>query len=256
MTTYQMTNDQTLQSVIETVCSLSSLPIPNDAAGSADPNIVLMKTASNLASLEMLNTYEWSTLTKMAEIEVFNAAPPSTGGATETAFDLPGDFYRFIDQTQWNGAVRLPARGPLSPQGWMAYLVMPITSVFTLTWQVRENEVWFLNPPAPPGQPFRFMYFSRGTVIDQDDASLLKNVAVKNGDIFRLDPALVIALSTQKWMAWNGFDDAAAARDYTILYDARVGAMKAAPILSAVRFGGLHLINAANVPATGYGTSP
>jgi hypothetical protein len=32
--------------------------------------------------------------------------------------------------------------------------------------------------------------------------------------------------------------------------------MKAAPILSAVRFGGLHLINAANVPATGYGTSP
>jgi hypothetical protein len=93
-------------------------------------------------------------------------------------------------------------------------------------------------------------------VIDGDDASLLKNVASKNTDTFILDPALVTALATAKWMEWNGFDSAAAARDYTVLYDARVGALKAAPILSAVRFGGLHLINAANVPATGYGSSP
>ena len=249
---FQLTTEATLASVVKSICARASYPIPNDPGSSQDPKIKQMIAAANAASVELFSIYEWSELIVEGQIDVFYDVPSQK----EKGFTLPADFFRFIDQTQWNGAVRLPARGPLSPQGWMAYLVMPITSVFTLTWQVRENEVWFLNPPAPPGQPFRFMYFSRGTVIDQDDPALLKNVASKNGDIFRLDPALVIALSTQKWMAWNGFDDAAAARDYTILYDARVGAMKAAPILSAVRFGGLHLINAANVPATGYGTSP
>ena len=249
---FQLVTEATLASVVKAICARASYPIPNDPASSQDPKIKQMISAANGASVELFSIYEWSELIVQGQIDVFYDVPSQK----EKGFALPDDFFRFIDQTQWNGAVRLPARGPLSPQGWMAYLVMPITSVFTLTWQVRDKEVWFLNPPAPPGQPFRFMYYSRGTVIDQDDPSLLKNAAVKNGDIFVLDAALVATLATQKWMAWNGFDDAAVARDYTILYDARVGAMKAAPILSAVRFGGLHLINAANVPATGYGTSP
>src|SRR6187399_3206394 len=87
----------------------------------------------------------------MGEIDVFSAVPPTTE-ATETAFPLPEDFYRFIDQTQWNGAMRFPAVGPVAPQGWMTYRVFPISANFTLTWQVRQNQIWFLNPGPPPGQ--------------------------------------------------------------------------------------------------------
>ena len=83
---YQMTNEQTLASVIQTCCSLLSLPVPTSPASSIDPNVVLMKTVANLASLELLNAYEWSSLTKTGLIDVVSLAPPGTE-ATETAFD-------------------------------------------------------------------------------------------------------------------------------------------------------------------------
>ena len=249
MTTYQMTNDQTLQSVITTTCSLLSLPQPQDAAGSSDPNIILMKTCENLASIEMLNTYEWATLTKMASIDVFSTVPPDPSQATETAFDLPGDFYRFIDQTQWNGAMRFPAVGPVSPQGWMTYMVFPISANFTLTWQIREGKIWFLNAPAVPGQAFRFMYLSRALVRDADDPDLYKNIATKNGDQFVLDGILMTLMTRVKWMEAKGFDSSSAVRDFMLAFDSRVGAQKGANILNiAGNRGGYPYIGIGNLP--------
>lgn len=249
MTTYQMTNDQTLASVIQTCCSLLSLPVPVDPAGSSDPNIVLMKTSANLASLEMLNTYEWSTLTKMGSITVETTTPPSSTQATEKAYDLPGDFYRFVDQTQWNQAMRFPAVGPVSPQGWMTYMVFPISANFTLTWQIREGQIWFLNPPQAPGQEFRFMYLSRALVRDADDPNVYKNVAAKNGDTFVLDGILMTLLTRIKWLEAKGFDSSAAVRDFMLAFDSRVGAQKGANILNMA--GGPH-----DYPYIGIGNLP
>ena len=232
MPSYQMTDFSSLQTMLQTVCAMLSLPIPNDPAGSTDPNIVLMKTAANLASLEMLNAYEWSQLTKMASLTVSTALPPVPGEARELAFDLPEDFYRFIDQTQWNGAMRFPAVGPVAPQGWMTYMVFPISANFTLTWQVRQNQIYFLNPPAEPGQQFRYMYLSRALVRDADDADLYKNVASKNGDIFMLDGVLMALLTRVKWLEAKGFDSGAAVRDFLLAFDSRIGAQKGANILN------------------------
>lgn len=249
MASYQMTGDQTLSSVIGTACAITSLPVPADPAGSADPNIVLMKTASNLASLELLNMYEWPTMTKMGEIDVFTTVPPDPSQATETAFNLPQDFYRFIDQTQWNGAMRFPAVGPVSPQGWMTYMVFPISANFTLTWQIREGQIYFLNAPAAPGQQFRFMYLSRALVRDADDPTLYKNIASKNGDTFLLDGVLMTLLTVVKWMEAKGFDTSAAVRNFMVAYDSRVGAQKGANILNMA--GGRH-----DYPYIGIGNLP
>ena len=247
---YEMTNEQTFASVIQTACRLLSLPVPADPAGSDDPNITLMRSVSNMASLEMLNSYEWADLTKMGEIDVFTSAPPATdGGATETAFDLPPDFYRFIDQTQWNGAMRFPAVGPVSPQGWMTYMVFPVSANFTLTWQVREGKIYFLNAPPSPGQKFRFMYLSRALVQDADNANLYKNVASKNGDKFVLDGVLMTLMTRIKWLEAKGFDSAAALRDFMLAFDSRVGASKGASILNmSGGQGGYPYIGIGNLP--------
>jgi hypothetical protein len=249
---FQIVTDASLSSAVQQICRYVSYPVAADPASSSDPKIQQMIGALNAANSELFSIYEWPELISEGRIDVFRDAPDQK----EKGFNLPVDFLAYVDQTQWNGAMRLPAFGPVSPQGWMAYLVMPITSIFTLTWQMRGGQVWFLNPPESPGMPFVFMYRSRGTVVDADDPTLLKNIATKNGDTFRIDGALVTALGRQKWLEWNGFDSAAAARDYNVLYDARVGQSKGAPVLSGVRYGGLHLINAANVPATGYGKGP
>jgi len=232
---YQMTDFSTLATLVNNVCALLSLPQTTDAAGSTDGNIVLMRTAANLASLEMLNAYEWSQLTKMGTITVETAVPPTPGQASETAFDLPEDFYRFIDQTQWNNAMRFPAVGPVAPQGWMTYMVFPISANFTLTWQIRQRQIYFLNAPAAPGQDFRFMYLSRALVQDADDPTLYKNVANKNGDTFQLDGILMTLLTRVKWLEAKGFDSGPAVRDFLLAFDSRIGAEKGANILNMAR---------------------
>jgi len=245
---FLITNNGTLSAIVNTICRRVSYPAPVDVAASTDPKILQMIAAANAASDQLWTDYEWSDMIVQGSISVVKDAP----GQTEKGFAFPVDFFRFVNQTQWDGSQQFPALGPITPQGWMAYRVLPITSVFSLTWQVRENKVWFLNPPAV-AVTFRFMYYSLATVIDGTDPTLLKNVATLNSDTFMLDSGLVEALARQKWLEWNGFDSAAAARDYSILWDARVGVEKAAPVLSAVRFSGLRLIDAGNLPQTGFG---
>jgi hypothetical protein len=246
---FQFTNEATLAQVVGTAMRLVSLTPPPNIATSTDTAVQLMVTAANTANLELLNSYEWPELTRTGEITVSNPTPPNPGQAVELSYDLPEDFFRFIDQTQWNASMRFPAVGPVSPQGWMTYLVFPISANFTLTWQVRDGKIWFLNPPAPPGQVFRFMYLSRAIVQDADDATLYKNVANKDGDKFVLDGTLLTLLTRVKWLEAKGFDSSAAARDYASMWDTRVGAKKGANILNmAGQRGGYPYIGIGNLP--------
>jgi len=236
-----MTNFSTLQTLINTCCALLSLSQPSDAAGSPDPNVVLMRTAASLASLEMLNAYEWADLTKRGSITVVaSGAPPPPGESTELGFALPEDFFRFIDQTQQPLAI-----GPVTPQGWMVHAT---SATSRLTWQVRERQIFFLNPPPAPGQDFKFMYLSQALVRDADNPDLFKNVATKNGDVFVLDGILMALITKVKWLEAKGFDSAAALRDFLLAFDSRVGAQKGAHVLSLVGGRGPSYLGPGNVP--------
>jgi hypothetical protein len=249
---FTLNSDSSMKSLMNSVCSLLSLPQQVDPAGSQDPNMVLMRTALNLANLELMNSFDWPTLIKMGNIMVKNNSgtyPPPTGEAYEEAYPLPDDFFRFIDQTQWNGAMRFPAVGPVSPQGWMTYMVFPVSANFTLTWQIREGKIWFLNPPPDPGQAFRFMYLSRALVQDGAEPTNFTNIATKNDDIIQLDPLVVALLTRVKWLEAKGFDSSSANKDFLMAYDSRVGAERGANILNlAGNRGGYPYIGIGNLP--------
>lgn len=281
--------ENTLLTISQAVAEFLSLPVPIDPAGSSDPNIRLMVRSVNLALHEMLNGYEWPVLLREGEITVVSdvvlspgpgpSPGPSVGtysesgyddggydegsvttlpgppvgppvqASTTLGFDLPDDFFRFIDQTQWNRSMRFPAVGPVSPQTWMTYRVYPITANFTLTWQMREGQIWFLNPPPAPGHVFRFMYLSKSVVRDGDNAAVTKNKVQKNSDAVLLDPLLVALVARVKWLEAKGFDTTAATRDMILMWDTRTGADKGANILNmAGRGGGYPYISTGNLP--------
>ena len=131
----------------------------------------------------------------------------------------------------------------------MTYMVFPISANFTLTWQVREGKIYFLNPSVPPGQDFKFMYLSRALVRDADNPDLYKNVASKNGDTFVLDGILMTLMTRIKWLEAKGFDSGAAVRDFMLAFDSRVGAQKGSNILNMA--GGPH-----DYPYIGIGNLP
>jgi hypothetical protein len=234
---------------IQQICRLVGHPIPADPAGSTDAAVQQMGAAINFALSELLTMHEWQDLTVKATLPIVS----DFAGQTEKGFDLPDDFYRFIDQTQWGSSSMLPAGGPVSNQSWMAYIIQSFSPQMTLFWQMRGDQLWILNPPDVSVN-FEYMYLSDAQVIDESDPTLFKNVAATNGDTFKLDSFIIMLLGRARYLEWKGFDASAAVRDFLAMFNSRVG-QDGAPILSLNRGTGLRLIDPwGSLPNTGYGS--
>ena len=237
------------QFAIRTICGMVGHPIPADPAGSLDPAVQQMGLAVNHALGELLAMREWQDLTSSGSIAIV----ADFAGQKEKSFALPDDFVRFIDDTQWSRQSFLPAPGPISPQGWMHAIIQSVVPAMQLYWQVRGDRLHILAPPFPTPVNFEFFYLSKGQVIDPDDPTLLKNLATKNGDKFRIDGYLIMLLGRTKYLEWKGFDASAAQRDFQVAFNERAGGEKGASTLSLSRTNALPLISACNAPLTGYG---
>lgn len=246
---YQIIDDSSLSAIVQNVAAMVSYPIPNDPAGDPDPAVRQMVQAVNMAGTELLAMYDWQELTKTYTIEIEQDAP----GQKEKAFDLPEDFYDWIDQTQWNATNRFPALGPVSPQMWQQLLIRPVLPTLSFYWQVRDNKLYILAPQESP-QFFNFFYQSAAWVKDQDNPNLYKNRATKNGDIILLDAQVMTLFTRVKWLEMKGFDSSAAMRDFQVSYENRKASEKGSPVLSMARdFRFPYIQPLVNTPDTGYG---
>jgi hypothetical protein len=249
MSTYQTNNYLTLQTIIQSVGKMVGYPIPVDPAGSSDPAVQQMIEGLNMAGEDMMNLYGWQRLTKLYEISIQSEYP----GQLERSFDLPSDFWEFIDQTQWNKDTRLPAIGPVSAQAWQQLRIRMPKVVLTFLWQIRDGKLWVQAPPDT-AQTLSFYYMSNGWVIDADDPTEYKNYANKNGDTILMDGYLMKLLTRVKWLEMKGFDSSGAMRDFQVNYENRKGNDKGAQVLNMAQGQAFPYLNVGiNAPDTGYG---
>ena len=247
---FQIIQDASLLAIVQNVAQMVSYPTPSDPAGDSDPSVQQMVQAVNMSATELLGLYDWQELTRTYEISIAADTP----GQTEQAFDLPEDFYEWVDQTQWNSTNQWPAIGPISPQMWQNLLVNDVLPTMSFYWQVRDNSLYILAPPTE-AQTLTFMYQSLAWVQDQDNPTLYKNRATKNGDIILLDAFLVTLFTRAKWLEMKGLDSSAAMRDFHVNFENRKGQEKGAPVLNMVRTYGFPYLNALyNTPDTGFGS--
>ena len=247
---FQIIQDASLLAIVQNVAQMVSYPTPSDPAGDSDPSVQQMVQAVNMSATELLGLYDWQELTRTHEISIAADTP----GQTEQAFDLPEDFYEWVDQTQWNSTNQWPAIGPISPQMWQNLLVNDVLPTMSFYWQVRDNSLYILAPPTE-AQTLTFMYQSLAWVQDQDNPTLYKNRATKNGDIVLLDAFLVTLFTRAKWLEMKGLDSSAAMRDFHVNFENRKGQEKGAPVLNMVRSYGFPYLNALyNTPDTGFGS--
>lgn len=246
---FQIVNDSTLSAIVQNVAALVSYPTPSDPAGSADPSVQQMVQAVNLAGIDLLSLNDWQELQKVHTMSI----EAETAGQSERAFDLPEDFYEFVDQTQWNSTEQWPAIGPISPQFWQQLIIRQTLPTLSFYWQVRENKLYILSPPTS-AQTLSFYYQSVAWVRDQDNPDLYKNRATKNGDVILLDSYLVTLLARAKWLEMKGLDSSAAMRDFHVNFENRKGNEKGASVLSMTRSYRFPYIQPlTNTPDTGFG---
>lgn len=246
---FQIVNESTLSAIVQNVAGMVAFPTPSDPAGSTDPAVQQMVQAVNMSGIELLSMYDWQELVKNYQIPI----QQDTSGQKEKAFDLPEDFFDWIDQTNWNATTQFPSLGPVSPQMWQQLLIRTTLPTLSFYWQVRGSQLYILSPPTA-AQTLTFYYQSLGWVRDADNATLYKNRAVKNGDVIQLDAYLVTALARVKWLEMKGLDSSAAMRDFQVSFENRKGAEKGAPVLSMARdFRFPYIQPLINTPDTGMG---
>lgn len=246
---YQIIAENSLSAIVQNVAAMVSYPVPADPAGSTDPAVMQMVQSVNMAGIELLSMYDWQELVKRHALTI--QANPS--GVREQAFELPTDFYDWLDQTNWNATTQFPSLGPVSPQMWQQLLIRTTLPTLSFYWQVRDNKIYVLAPPSAP-QTMSFFYLSAGWVRDADDPTLFKNRMTKNGDTALLDAPMLTYFARVKWLEMKGLDSSAAMRDFYTMYQNRIAAKKGAAVLSMARdFRIPYIQPLTNTPDTGYG---
>lgn len=170
-------------------------------------------------------------------------------------YNLPADYGRHVDQTDWNPSNRLPLGGPLTAQDY-TYLLATNLASSTIYISFREKDGQFVILPQPPpvGQVITFEYNSRYWVATAGAPTVLaKDAPTVPDDILLFDPIIIQKLLKLRFKEAKGFDTSAASQQFNNAIMSLGGMDKSAPVLSAARSRGFPYIDDRNVPETNYG---
>jgi len=225
-------------------CGLSA---GTDPYSNTDQNITQMVGLLTSSGRELLQMREWQ---RMIVSYSFTVVGGDTG-----FYNLPADYDRHIDQTDWNPTNRLPLGGPLTAQN-NTYLLATNLASSTIYISFREKDGQFVILPQPPptGQVITFEYISRYWVsLAATPTVLAKDAPTQSDDILLFDPILIQKLLKLRFLEAKKFDTTAASQQFENALMARGGQDKSAPVLSAARSRGFPYLDDRNVPETGYG---
>jgi len=217
--------------VINRAAQELGLPVVADPFASSDPNMRQLVQHLNTLGLGLLDTYDWEHM--MVSYSFVTAAG-------QTAYNLPADYHKMRDETQWDLTSKLPLQGPLTPQAWaqrQSLTAAPTTLEFRLT----TNQLLLISGVAiPGGQTIAYEYKSRAWV--RPAAAGLNNgntlgtdgsdEIVQFGDYILFDPLVVHYGLKLLWRAGKQFATQANLGDFIRALDDAKGRAHGAKSLS------------------------
>lgn len=242
-----MARYETSQQCITQAALECGLIASSNAYTNTDQAITQMVGILNSCGRELVGMREWQRLIVSYSLTV-------VGGDTGF-YNLPADYGRHIDQTDWNPSNRLPLGGPLTAQDY-TYLLATNLASSTIYISFREKDGQFVILPQPPpvGQVITFEYNSRYWVCAAvAPTTLAKDAPTAPDDILMFEPVLIQKLLKLRFLEAKKFDTTAASQQFNNALMAWGGMDKSAPVLSAARSRGFPYIDDRNVPETNYG---
>ena len=169
----------------------------------------------------------------------------------QTAYDLPFDFERITNRTQWDKTKHWEALGPEDAQQWQWLKSGYISTGPRIRWRILDNQfqVW---PPMNTNEYLGWEYKSKGFVRAADGT--VKNSFTQDSDTTVLDDRIIVLGTKLKYWAIKGFDTTALMQEYQRYLSVAKAQDKGAPNLSFAPYPSKVLIGWANIPDTGYGS--
>jgi len=169
----------------------------------------------------------------------------------QTAYDLPPDFERITNRTQWDKTKRWEALGPEDAQQWQWLKSGYISTGPRIRWRIFDNQfqVW---PPMNTQEYIGWEYKSKGWV--RSATGQVKNSFTTDTDTTVLDDRIIVLYTKLKYFQIKSFDTTSLMQDYQRYLSVAKAQDKGAPNLSFAPYPAKVLIGYANIPDTGYGT--
>ena len=169
----------------------------------------------------------------------------------QTAYDLPPDFERITNRTQWDKTKHWEALGPEDPQQWQWLKSGYISTGPRIRWRILDNQfqVW---PPMNTNEYIGWEYKSKGWA--RSATGEIKNSFTADSDTTVLDDRVLVLYTKLKYFQIKSFDTTALTADYNRYLSIAKANDKGAPNLSFAPYPSKVLIGYANIPDTGYGS--
>lgn len=217
-----------------------------DPYASTDQSIIQLCRFLKGVGQALVDEYDWPHLQKTRTISTVNGV---------VNYELATDFSHWVDETAWNQATTLPLVGGVSGAVWRYVDATSATGsayqLFRRAMSVATEEIAIY--PTPPGEEdIEYEYVSRYWVGSEGSAPTAAAPTL-GIDVCYLDRLLLIAAIKLRWREAKGFDTTADERIYLKALERAKSKATSAPVLSLSPSGGEHLIDACNVPDTGYG---
>jgi len=169
----------------------------------------------------------------------------------QTAYDLPFDFERITNRTQWDKTKHWEALGPEDAQQWQWLKSGYISTGPRIRWRILDNQfqVW---PPMNTNEYIGWEYKSKGWV--RSPTGTVQNSFTNDSDTTVLDDRIIVLATKLKYFQVKNFDTTALSQDYQRYLSVAKAQDKGAANLSFAPYPSKVLIGYANIPDTGYGT--
>lgn len=229
--------------MINSACNELGLPTVALNASTGDTIGTQSLALLNALGDELVRVHDWQFL---------EAVHQFVGDGINDQFDMPIDYKRQVNQTQWATSDRRPLGGPDSPQVW-SWSQYGIVSVgINFRYRVLNNKMTLFPVPGV-GKEFAFFYISKNWVVDEDPPHVLKDKITKSGDTALFDSRLLIAgLKVKLWGA-KGFDTTIIQNEFNFLLEAEKGQNQGARVIDLAGYDPHLYLDWRNVPESGYG---
>jgi hypothetical protein len=209
----------------------TAVSAPDDQTGFQTLGLV------NGLGTQLVKAHDWQFLEKVADF---------TGDGITNAFDLPADFGRIVNQTEWSSTNTRPMYGPMNAQGW-SWVQYGIVSVgIYFRYRILQNK-FVVSPTPAAGEMFHFFYISRNWIWDPITL-LYKDKATDDTDEPVFDNFLMIAGT--KFKLWNakGLEATDLGNQFSYMLEAEKAQNAGAPVISLDRRSDHFYISYANIP--------
>jgi len=144
---------------------------------------------------DLVKVYDWQFLMFTKDIQ---------GDGVTSAFAMPTDFGRIVNQTEWAKNMKRPMQGPLTPQqwGWTQYGIVSAGVFFR--YRILQGKFTIFPTPSAT-EKFSFFYISKNWVYDPIGL-VYKDAITLGTDVPVFDRSLMITGLKQRLWAQKGFD--------------------------------------------------